>query len=221
MDPFSISPRRQVKSIPLNQSVPLESTNSTSANSINLINSINSLKMDQFSKSEYSDPFFSPFPSPPPPAPGMLPGMPPAPTMLALPPLATYPTKDALYEAIQKWAKDRGYAFTIQRSRTLGNGRQKVQYACDRCPPVQRSSSTERSRETQSRGTGCLFSIIAVNTPSLGWEVKYRPEAKFNTHNHPPSQSPAAHPSHRHLAIQAQAITRDLFNAGKSLYIIY
>jgi hypothetical protein len=71
--------------------------------------------MDKFSQSEYSDPFFSLSPSPPPPAPGMPAGMPPlpVPVMLALPPLATYPTKDALYEAIQKWAKDQGYAFTI------------------------------------------------------------------------------------------------------------
>jgi hypothetical protein len=139
------------------------------------------------------------------PAPEMPAGMPPpllAPVMLALPPLATYPTKEALFEASQKWAKDRGYAFTIQRSRILGNGRQKVQYACDRCPVVQPSIQPERRRVTQSRGTGCLFSILAVKSPSsTDWEVKYRPEARFNTHNHPPSQSPAAHPSHRHLSI--------------------
>lgn len=36
------------------------------------------------------------------------------PRILALLPLATYPTREALYKAIQKWAKDRGYAFTIQ-----------------------------------------------------------------------------------------------------------
>jgi hypothetical protein len=152
-------------------------------------------------------------------------GMPPpllAPVMLALPPLATYPTKEALLEAIQKWAKDRGYAFTIQRSTTTRSRRQKVQYACDRCPPV-RLPSTERSRITQTRGTGCPFSILAVETPALGWEVRYR-EARFNTYNHPPSQSPAAHPSHRRLSIQTKATTQNLFEAGKSLllyYIIY
>jgi hypothetical protein len=141
-----------------------------------------------------------------------------------LAPLATYPSKEALFEAIQKWSKDRGYAFTIQRSRTLGNGRQKVQYACDRCPIVQPiEPQPERHRATQSRGTGCLFSILAVKTSSsIDWEVKYRPEARFNIHNHSPSQSPAAHPSHRYLSIQAQATTQRLFGAGKSfIYIIY
>ena len=181
-----------------------------------LINSINLIKMDQFSQSEVSDCLFSLSPSPPSPPPPAPPALP-APVMLALPPLAIYPSKEALFEAIQKWAKDRGYAFTIQRSRTLGNGRQKVQYACDRCPVQQPSKSQpERCRVTQSRGTGCLFSILAVKaSSSTDWEVKYRPEAKFNIHNHSPSQGPAAHPSHRHLSIQALAITQSLFSAGK------
>jgi hypothetical protein len=161
--------------------------------------------MDQSSQ---SDRFFSLSP-PAPPAPPALP------VPLELPSLATYPSKEALFEAIQKWAKDRGYAFTIQRS-TRKSGRQKVQYACDRCPPV--PSPRERIRATQSRGTGCLFSIIAADTLS-GWEVRYRPEARFNTHNHPPSQSSAAHPSHRHLSTQALAITQSLFSAGKLVYL--
>ena len=54
--------------------------------------------------------------------------------MLALPPLAIYPSKEALFEAIQSWAKARGYAFTIGKSKRLNNQRQKVYYACDRQP---------------------------------------------------------------------------------------
>jgi len=187
----------------------IDSINSATCSSVN---SINSIKMDQFSQSEVSDCFFSLSPSPPLPPPAL-----PVPVMLALPPLATYPSKEALFKAIQKWAKDRGYAFTIQRSRTLGNRRQKVQYACDRCPVQQPSKpQPKRCRVTQSRGTGCLFSILAVKaSSSTEWEVKYRPEAKFNIHNHSPSQGPAAHPSHRHLSIQALATTQSLFSAGK------
>jgi len=140
---------------------------------------------------------------------------PPAPVMLALPPLATYPTKEALFEGIQKWAKDRGYAFTTGKSKRVGVARrQKVHYACDRSralanPPAQ------PIRSTQSRSTQCPFSILVVETPALGWELRYRAEARFHTHNHPPSQSPAAYPSHQHLTIQAQATTRDLFSVGK------
>ena len=133
---------------------------------------------------------------------------------LTLPPLALYPSKEALFEAIQSWSKARGYAFTTTRSKRLNNQRQKVYFNCNRCPPTQLPATT-RVRDTQSRGTGCLFSILAIKLPnSLGWEVKYRPETKYNTHNHPPSQSPAAHPSHRHLSIQAVATSENLFLAG-------
>jgi len=168
--------------------------------------------MDQFSQSEASDRFFSLSLSPPPPPPAL-----PVPVMLALPPLATYPSKEALFEAIQKWAKDRGYAFTISKSKRVGpTSRQKVHYACDRRftlrPATQRQ---DIRRSTQSRGTGCLFSVLAIKTAGLGWELRYRPEARFNAHNHSPSQSPAAHPSHRHLSLQAQATTQNLFSAGK------
>jgi hypothetical protein len=139
---------------------------------------------------------------------------PPLPIQLALPPQAIYPTREALFETIQSWSKDRGYAFTIQRSRRRRN-RQMIQYACDRCP-LPPPLSTQRTRNTQSRGTGCLFSIVGIElSNSLGWEVRYRPEGRYNTHNHPPSQSPAAHPSHRHLSIQAQATIQSLFSSGK------
>lgn len=131
--------------------------------------------------------------------------------MLALPPLATYPPKEALFEAIQAWAKPRGYAFSIARST-----QKKADLRCsDRRAQIQLDTPQNRVRNTQSRGSGCPFSIIALETPSLGWEVRYRPGAEFNTHNHPPSQSPAAHPSHRQLSIQAQNTAQRLSSAGK------
>jgi hypothetical protein len=154
--------------------------------------------MDQFNQIDNSDPFFSP-PPPSPPTTN-------ASNALARPPLATYPSKEALFEAIQSWAKARGYAFTIARSKRVRNGRQKVYYACDRCPIPTAQPRTERVRETQSRGSGCLFQVLALETLSLDWEVRYRTEARFNTHNHPPSQSPAAHPSHRKLPVVAQSL---------------
>jgi hypothetical protein len=53
-----------------------------------------------------------------------------------------------------------------------------VYYACDSCPPA--PPPAMRVRDTQSRGTGCLFLILAVElSNSLGWEVKYRPEARY------------------------------------------
>jgi hypothetical protein len=132
---------------------------------------------------------------------------------LALPPLAVYPSRETLFEAIQSWAKPRGYAFTVGKSKLEGQ-RRKVYYACDRCPTL-RPTTTIRIRNTQTRGSGCPFSILAVELPNnLGWELRYRPGTIYNTHNHPSSQSPAAHPSHRHLSTQALATSENLFLAG-------
>ena len=170
-------------------------------------------QFNQFDEVDDLDPFFSPplvsppLVSPPADASNAL-------FLLALPPLATYPSKEALFEAIQSWSKLRGYAFTIGRSTRRKDRRQKVNYACDRCPLIRQQ--IQGIRKTQSRGTGCLFSIIAAETPTLEWEVRYRSEARFNTHNHPPSQSPAAHPSHRRLPIAAQNTAQNLFSAGNN-----
>jgi hypothetical protein len=123
-----------------------------------------------------------------------------------------YPTREALFEAIQSWSKLRGYAFTITRS-LKKKQRQKVYYACDRCPPIPLPRE-KHIRDTQTRGTGCLFSVIALENASGEWELKYRPEAQYNTHNHLPSQSPTAHHSHRRLSTQARHIAQSFFSAG-------
>ena len=167
--------------------------------------------MDQFSQFDLSDPFSQPPVSQP---------LTSTSDALSLPPLATYPSKEALFEAIQSWAKLQGYAFTITRSKRIRDGRQKVYYACDRCPPLRPEAQIKRVRDTQLCGSGCLFQVLAIETLSSNWEVRYRPEARFNTHNHPPSQSPAAHPSHRRLPVEAQNTARNLFSAGKSRGII-
>jgi hypothetical protein len=112
--------------------------------------------MDQFNRFDDLDPFFSPPPVSPPTDTS---------DALALPPLATYLSKEALFEAIQSWSKPRGFAFTIGKSTRRKDGRQKVNYACDRCPPIRQQ--IQGIRKTQSRGTVCLFSIIAAETPTL------------------------------------------------------
>ena len=139
----------------------------------------------------------------------------PASRPLDLPPLAIYPSKEALTESIQAWAKDHGYAFSISRSKRLENGLKRVYFACDRRATL--PLNNQRTRNTQSRGTECPFSILAIELPNyLGWEVKYRLEAQFSTHNHPPSSKPSAHPAHRVLSSTTLARASELFSAGMS-----
>jgi hypothetical protein len=157
-----------------------------------------------------------PSPSPLPPSPPLLPALLPTPNTsttlepLACPPLAIYSTREALFQAIQSWSKPRGYAFTVGKS-LRKKGRQKVYYTCDRCPPT--PLPKERIRDTQTRGTSCLFSVIALEKASGDWELKYRPEPQYNKHNHLPSQSPISHPSHRYLSTKA----KDLYNQNAAL----
>jgi hypothetical protein len=88
--------------------------------------------MDQFNKFDQFDSLLSPSPSPPPTPPPPPPrNAPDAPTMLALPPLATYPSGEALFEAIQAWARLRGYTFINGKSKKTESRRRKVYYACD------------------------------------------------------------------------------------------
>ena len=171
--------------------------------------------MDQFSQFNVSDPFSQPLLPPPPSQP-----LTSTSDALSLPPLATYSSKEALFKAIQSWTKLQGYTFATIKSKQIKGKRQKVYYACDRHPLPEARPRIERVRETQSRGSGCLFQVLAIETLSSNWEVWYRPEARFNTYNHPPSQSPAAHPSHRRLPVEAQNTARNLFSAGKSRVII-
>jgi hypothetical protein len=173
--------------------------------------------MDQFNQtSQPSEPRpLSPSPLPPSP---LLPSPPlPPPTstfeMLALPPEATYPTREALYEAIQSWAKPRGYAFTGGSSKKTSSRRIKAYYLCDRCPPPP-PAKEDRIRDTATRGTSCSFSVIALQISLTEWELKYRPGIQYNTHNHEPSHHPSAHSSHRQLSITAQNITQSFFKAG-------
>ena len=128
---------------------------------------------------------------------------------MPLPPQAQYTSREALFEAIQAWAKPLGYAFTTGKSKRLeGSKRWKVYYTCDRSyqPPTR-----SRVRHTSSRGTGCQFSVVAIETQDkLTWELKHRPEYKFCTHNHDPSLGPAAHPSHRRIPSSIQTINQGL-----------
>ena len=133
---------------------------------------------------------------------------------MPLPLEGQYSSRQTLYKAIQAWARPRGYAFTTGKSRHMeGSGRWRVQYACDRF--YQPPKYTTRVRQTSSRGISCLFSVLAVESQDkLTWELKHRSKYKFCTHNHDPSPSPAAHPSHRHMPSSIQALNQGLQHIG-------
>ncbi|PWI63964.1 hypothetical protein PCL_01917 [Purpureocillium lilacinum] len=94
----------------------------------------------------------------------------------ALPPEGVYDSREALFKAINEWAKPRGYAFTTGKSSKTPNGRVKIVYACDRnrLPP---SHAVERVRRTASRKTGCKFSVLAKESLDRStWTLGHRPD---------------------------------------------
>jgi len=116
-----------------------------------------------------------------------------------LPPEGYYDLREALFIAINEWAKTRSYAFITSRS-TIKQGIRTVTYACNRrgTPP---SPSRRRERKTSTRGTNCLFSILAKESSSGFWSLRHR-AAEFSIHNHGPSSHTSAHPIHRQLSSQ-------------------
>jgi hypothetical protein len=111
-------------------------------------------------------------------------------------PLATeaiYSSKEELYTSIQAWTAQHHYAFRIERSTKIQNGRRtKILYSCARAgqaPPVShpQKSLPDRQRRTATRKTGCQLSIIACEGIDTPWQLRYRPSTDYSVHNHPPS----------------------------------
>ena len=133
---------------------------------------------------------------------------------MSLPLQGLYDSREALFGAIRAWAQPRGYAFVSGKSKhTPGSNRTKVWFSCDRCYKPQRDLSNSK---TNTRGTGYQFSVIRAETvDKQGWELKHRSEAKYSTHNHGPSDNPAAHPSFRHMPPVTRNLNSILYTASK------
>jgi hypothetical protein len=132
-----------------------------------------------------------------------------------LPPEGHFPSQQALLTAINAWARERGYAFSVKNSWNTSSGRKGVIYNCDRGskPP---STTRKRVRNTVSRHTGCLFSVIAKEGPNkTSWSLSHRPNQKHHKHNHEPS-NPLAHPTHRILSAADRQIVKQLTSCGSA-----
>ena len=150
----------------------------------------------------------------------------PAPAMeessMPLPPEAIYSSSKELYTAIQAFARQHCYAFSIGRSRLINKGpRKTITYNCDRYGPTLPANNPQdslitRKRCTSTCKTGCEFSINAVQVDENHWELRHRPDPKHSQHNHPPSRSATSHSIHRQLTQDGKARAQELHNAGRT-----
>jgi hypothetical protein len=131
-----------------------------------------------------------------------------------LPPEGDYESRDALIKSINAWAAARGYAFVTGRSTKEKTGRQTVTYTCDRaCRPP--NALKDRQRKTTTRGTNCQFSVLAKESLDKStWALRHRPDKRYSSHNHEPSQHPSAHPVHRILSKEDRTKLANLSNSG-------
>ncbi|KAJ3453427.1 hypothetical protein MRS44_017674 [Fusarium solani] len=130
-----------------------------------------------------------------------------------LPPEGNYNSREELHTAINAWAAPRGYAFTSWRSSKTSNQRIGVIFGCDRGGYARPSKNPQR--QTVSRRTGCLFSVMAKESQcGTIWSLRHRSGADFKQHNHEPSFSQVAHPIHRQLSSLDQSTVQQLSSAG-------
>lgn len=132
-----------------------------------------------------------------------------------LPPEGDFSSRKDLVAAINAWAFERGYAFVVKNSWKTTSERTGVIYSCD-CGTKPPSASRKRLRDTSSRYTGCLFSVIAKESPcKTVCSLKYRPDTKHHEHNHKPTKA-SVHPTHRHLSSPDRQLVRQLANSGST-----
>ncbi|KAM6513523.1 hypothetical protein FALCPG4_18956 [Fusarium falciforme] len=133
----------------------------------------------------------------------------------ALPPQHDYNSLEDLRVAINAWAAPRGYAFVVLRSWKTTTGRTGIIFGCDRGGRPPDTKKRQRQRQTVSRRTGCLFSVIAMESLcKTTWSVRHRPLEGSDQHNHEPSLSQLAHPTHRQLSSSDRSTVQQLANAG-------
>ncbi|KAJ3568926.1 hypothetical protein NPX13_g6253 [Xylaria arbuscula] len=131
-----------------------------------------------------------------------------------LPPENEFESQDALFKAINTWASPRGYAFVVGRSTKEKTGRLTITYLCDRGGRAP-DTSKERQRNTTTRRTGCLFSVLAKESlDKTFWALKHRPDQRFASYNHKPSLRPTAHLVLRELSTEEKSTIAKLSDAG-------
>jgi hypothetical protein len=112
------------------------------------------------------------------------------------PPIKSYPTRDALKDDVQAWAKQHGYAVVTRES-----NKKKLILICDRGgkPRKRKILLEDLKRQASTRKCGCKWRVRGYFHISGLWKLKI---VNPNHKNHGPSSHPSAHPVHRRQAMK-------------------
>ncbi|EXU95776.1 MULE transposase domain protein [Metarhizium robertsii] len=114
------------------------------------------------------------------------------------------PSAEALFNTVNTFAKENGFGI-VRRNQYAFKGRViRYSFQCDRFGQPRASEGTGL-RTRKSRKCGCQWKITAESLEEGKWLLRQHKDPKHHQHNHQPSITPSAHPSHRRLTTPVKA----------------
>ncbi|KAG7423436.1 PKS-NRPS hybrid synthetase [Fusarium oxysporum f. sp. raphani] len=134
---------------------------------------------ESLSFQQISSPFPGPIPNPP------IPGDP-------------APSAEALFDLVNLFAKENGFGIVRRNAYSYKGRRIRYSLQCDRFGQPGASKGAGL-RQRKSRKCGCKWMVIAEALEEGKWLLRQHPNLEHSQHNHGPSITSSAHPSHRRL----------------------
>jgi hypothetical protein len=111
---------------------------------------------------------------------------------------------EALFDRVNLFAKEHGFGI-VRRNKYAYKGRViRYSFQCDLFGDP-RPSESSGLRQKKSRKCGCKWQVIAEAREEGKWLLRQHPKPEHHIHNHPPSETPSVHPSHRRLTAPVKA----------------
>ena len=123
----------------------------------------------------------------------------------------TFTDLDLLLQYINGKAITQGYAIITRHSKSKASCKYKVYFECDRGGTYMSRNPNphKKPRLTGTRLTECPFSLVADFKENV-WRLRLR----NGSHNHEPSWTPIAHPTHRKLTVESLTIVQQMTDSG-------
>ncbi|KAF6518277.1 hypothetical protein HZS61_002355 [Fusarium oxysporum f. sp. conglutinans] len=114
------------------------------------------------------------------------------------------PLAEALFDSVNLFAKENGFGIVRRNAYSYKGRRIRYSLQCDRFGQPGASKGAGL-RQRKSRKCGCKWMVIAEALEEGKWLLRQHPNLEHSQHNHGPSITSSAHPSHRRLTTPVRA----------------
>ncbi|KAH7471692.1 hypothetical protein FOMA001_g13476 [Fusarium oxysporum f. sp. matthiolae] len=114
------------------------------------------------------------------------------------------PSAEALFDSVNLFAKENGFGIVRRNAYSYKGRRIRYSLQCDRFGQPGASKGAGL-RQRKSRKCGCKWMVIAEALEEGKWLLRQHPNLEHSQHNHGPSITSSAHPSHRRLTTPVRA----------------